>query len=143
MIQRIQTIFLALAAGASLGLLGLPFAQGKSTSEGSIFSDGLFNLNDNIGLLISFGLAGVVALLTIFLFKNRVLQMRLALLVILILVIGMGLATFLLMPQIDSVNNLNIKPGAIFPILGIIFALLAHRNIKKDENMVRSMDRLR
>lgn len=143
MIQRIQTIFLALAAGASLGLFGLPFAEGTSNEQGSFFSDGVFNLNDNTGLMIAFIAAGAIAFLSIFLFNNRGLQMKVVLLSILALLVGMGLAGFLVYPQLSTLEAFNVKLGAFLPILGIILAGLAYRSIKKDEKLVQSMDRLR
>jgi hypothetical protein len=33
--------------------------------------------------------------------------------------------------------------GAIIPLVAFLFVLLAHRNIKKDEKLVRSADRIR
>ena len=74
MIQRIQTIFLLLASGASLGLFGLPFASGSDTAQNELLADGAFALNDHIGLMAAFAVAGALTLAAIFLFKNRGLQ---------------------------------------------------------------------
>jgi len=37
----------------------------------------------------------------------------------------------------------DFRLGSALPLLGIIFNLMAKRNISKDEELIRSMDRLR
>jgi hypothetical protein len=144
MIQRIQSILLLLAAGASFGLFGLPFATGASAEQSPLLSDGVFNLNDHIGLLIAFAGAGALALIAILLFKNRPLQMKIALVSLLFILAGIGFSAYLLFTQASEVmSSLQLGIGAFLPILGIILIVLANRYIKKDEKLVRSMDRLR
>ncbi len=144
MIQRIQSIFLLLAAGASFGLFGLPLATGAEAEQNVLLADGVFNLNDHIGLIIAFAGAGALALIAILLFKNRSLQMKIALFSLLFILGGIGFGAYLLFSQAgEAVNNLNIGIGTFMPLLGIILTVLANRFIKKDEKLVRSMDRLR
>jgi len=76
-------------------------------------------------------------------FKNRKQQRTTALLTI------MGVAVFiaLLMWQISTIQpppvNGSYWIGSVLPVISIIFIIMAIRGIKKDEKLVRSLDRLR
>lgn len=143
MIQRIQSIFLALAAAAAGGLFGLPFAttsEGMASSE--LFADSVFNIKDNPALMIAFLAAGALSLIAIFLFNNRKLQMSLSIASIIATVTGLGLGLFYFLSDSGS-EQANFGFGSILPVLMIVFLLLGWRNIKKDDKLVKSMDRLR
>lgn len=139
MIQRIQSIYLLLAAIASSTLFALPFATAPAQPEG-ILQDGAFDISDHLGLMILTALIAVVALGTIFLYKNRVLQMNLGKLNIVLLVALLVFAAYLYNSiQVDS----SFGAGLVMPIVVFVFTFLANRNIYKDERLVRSADRLR
>ncbi|MBR9922276.1 MAG: DUF4293 domain-containing protein [Bacteroidetes bacterium] len=145
MLQRIQSVFLFLAALASLLLFVFPFAATPTAVPGSdLFADAVFNIQDNIAILIFFVLGGLLALLSIFQFKNRTGQIRLGILAFIANLIGLVLAVIFFMQE----NNLgetavDDQMGLYLPILAFVFILLAIRFIRKDDNLVRSMDRLR
>lgn len=139
MIQRIQSIYLLLASIASSALFGLPFATATAQPEG-LLQDGSFDINDHLGLMILAGLIAVVAMGTIFLYKNRKLQMNLGKLNIVLLVALLVLAACLY-STIQVATNLGL--GLALPILVFAFIFLANRSIYKDERLVRSADRLR
>ena len=146
MIQRIQSIYLLLASAAGFGLLALPFATTPQTVETSaLFADAIYNVNDNIALLVLFAVAGALALAAIFMFNNRKTQMKLAQIAIVANVVGLILA-FILMLQ-DGANLGTVDPddgvGAYLPFGFLLFGILALRAIGKDEKLVKSMDRLR
>lgn len=148
MIQRIQTLFLFLAAAAAFGLYALPFASTSQTVESSAnFSDAIFNLQDNIGLMILFGAAGLLALIAIFMFKNRNTQLLLSRISIVTSVVGLILAFILFYNDSGNIPDetvaINDEMGLYLPPLFIVFALLAIRFINKDNKLVSSMDRLR
>lgn len=146
MIQRIQSIFLLLAGGAALGLFGLPFARTPEAIEGSvIFSDALYNVNDQIGLSVLFGLAGALALIAIFLFRNRSLQSKASLSALILNAGGLVFGIYYLTQNITEAGKqaINDGLGMYLPVLSILFCFLAYRFIRKDEKLVRSMDRLR
>ena len=147
MIQRIQSIFLFLAAACAFGLFALPFASTSATvSASQIFADSIFNLEDNIGLLVLFGLAGLLAFVSIFLFKNRKTQLLLGRIAIVANIIGLIMAIILYYNDSDTIANdvaINDEMGLYLPFAFLIFGLLAQRFITKDENLVKSMDRLR
>lgn len=139
MIQRIQSIYLFLAAAAAFALFAVAFVNVSGTTDVAAFSDGDFDINDNIILMILAIVCGVVALVNVFLFNNRKLQMRIGQLVMLLnLVLGAMAGIFLF--QAMNGQTVEIAPNAGFamPVLSIVFAWLANRNIKKDEKLVSS-----
>ncbi len=147
MLQRIQSLFLFLAGGASFGLFGLPFAStDENVVQSAIFGDSLYNLNDHIALIIFFALAGVLSLVAIFLFKNRPLQLKLGRFAFIANLIGLILAVVLFFQDSPTLGRMEVEDelGLFLPILSLIFILLGLRFIGKDEKLVRSsLDRLR
>lgn len=146
MIQRIQTIYLALAAACAFGLFALPFAtSAQSSDETSLFADGIYNINDHAALLALFCGAGALALISIFLFNNRKQQLLMGRFAIIADVIGIVLVLVFLYQDGTKTGAAEVQEqlGVGLPILFVIFALLAQRGISKDEKLVRSADRLR
>jgi len=146
MIQRIQSIFLLLAAGAAFSLFAFPFATTSEAVQASgIFADASYTLQDNIALLALFCLAGGLAFISIFLFNNRKNQLLVGRLAIIANIIGLVLALILFMQDRDNLGAATPNDGAglFMPFVFLLFGLLALRYINKDEKTVRSMDRLR
>ncbi len=144
MIQRIQSIYFLLAAVAAFLLFTLPFAQTDTATAMGIFQDNFYTIFDNIALLGLFAGAGATALIAIFLFKNRPLQLRIGLLSLLLTLVGAGVAIFLFFQnQVTNATTVREGFGLGMPVFSSIFTLLAQRAIRKDERLVRSSDRLR
>ncbi|QCR24069.1 DUF4293 domain-containing protein [Pontibacter sp. SGAir0037] len=166
MIQRIQTVFLFLVVVAMVSMLFLPLwsktdattnetvvltawnlkshflnAQGESASAGDIPSRGTIA----IGLLAI--AAAVIALYEIFQFKSRLNQMKLGLLNSLLLAATLGTtfyyATYVGNDMVQANNSGDYHAGFFMPVLGLLLNALANRFIKRDEDLVRSVDRLR
>lgn len=141
MIQRIQSLWLLLATAAGFLTYQLPLWQG-SLADGSIKK---FNAADN---LLFFALTIVVSILafaTIFLYKNRSLQKKLTLLGVFISA-GLIALEFLFVQDYRSSLNLSEsvwKPGALMPIVMAVLFFLAFQGIRKDEKLLKSLDRLR
>jgi hypothetical protein len=150
MIQRIQTVFL-FAALILIGLLFfIPYAGIVSANIYSLSLMGISSVNGDAQIQQPYWLtaAGVVEsiliLITIFLFKNRKLQMKLTLLAMLAALILNGAMFFVF-------NNFtNILAGEpvykvlfVFPVAAAILLFLAYRSINKDELLIKSLDRLR
>ena len=147
MLQRIQTILLFLAAACFFSLFKLPFMDTPdATASMNFLADGTFNVHDHVLFLIMTGLAGGLALLSIVLFNNRPLQMRLGYILIAFAIL-IPLLAFLLFYQewkvIPDGTELEVEFGVLPPILALILIVLANYFIKKDEKLVKSMDRLR
>jgi hypothetical protein len=151
MFQRIQTILLVLAAAAMLIASSTPLATfNYNYSEEVVFeSMGIYlngTLNDSTwGLFaISIG-SSVLALITIFLYKKRMLQIRLSIFN-LVLMIGFYLFFGFIFYKVYSVEELlfnKIGVGLIMPLIAIILTILAIRRIGSDEALVQSLNRLR
>jgi len=146
MIQRIQSIFLLLASACAFSLFAFPFAKSQTMAQSTIFADGLYNLQDNIGLLALFCLAGLLTFVGIFLFRNRKTQLLVNRIAITANIIGLALAVVLFMNDSHNMAH-NVNPddgiGAYLPFVFLVFAFLANHFINKDEKLVQSMDRLR
>ncbi len=137
MIQRIQSIYLSLAAIAGVVFIFLPF--GNINKEGKMIA---LNALMNPIFCISIITISAFALISIFLFKNRKLQMRFVLLNIL-------LSSLLLLVFIYGIYNhiqqdqLSPSFGVVLPLFMLLFNFLAYKGIQHDELLVKSMDRLR
>ncbi len=144
MIQRIQSLFLLLASAASFGLFGLPFARSEESGI-DIFIDTRYDLSDHIGLSVIFGLAGLLALATIFLFNRRKFQLRFTIMTLGVVLIGLAFTVIFFFQNVPNPGAMQIDPGLGLGLIGlaIVLLLLAYRFIRKDEKLVRSMDRLR
>lgn len=146
MIQRIQTVYLVLAAACGFGALALPLATTSQEIQNSeLFADAVFNVQDNIGLLALFALAGLLSVIAIFLYNNRPVQMKLTRFALVADIVGLVLTIILFWRDLGNVESAEVGDGAgaYLPLGFILFAILALRGIKKDENLVRSADRLR
>jgi hypothetical protein len=100
---------------------------------------------DNIIFLILFLLSGVITFATIFLFKNRKLQFVLNRVSILINLILLGLFIYqsTKLPGATQEAMKGIEMGVFLPIISVILLVLANKAIQKDENLVKSVDRIR
>lgn len=138
MIQRIQTIYLLVVFILSIIQCFYPFA---SVGE---FALGVTNCTIYAGISI---IIPIVALVSIFLFKKRILQMRLCsfnLILIIFQILSMvGYFYFATTIQETEEYNNHIYLVSAIPFINIILTYLATRGIGKDEALVRSLDRIR
>ncbi|MBC7411092.1 MAG: DUF4293 domain-containing protein [Bacteroidia bacterium] len=156
MIQRLQSVYLAIATllGASLALgtiatyvspLGITTTLGISnTVVNTAFQTLESNINGGI-LVISAVIVGM-GLFALFSFKNRKTQQ-------LVCNIGTVLSLFATL-YLASTNNMLMEKNGInafiisnyrlfTPLLCMMLFILAQRAIKKDDDLVKSADRLR
>ncbi|MCU0445440.1 MAG: DUF4293 domain-containing protein [Microscillaceae bacterium] len=157
MIQRIQTIFLFLVGVCLLAVLFFPIWQKNNSTTQEKVELTAFVLNYSKGstpptttysfyIAIAALAAAGLAFYTIFQYKNRVLQIKLCLLNTLLIVAALGLMMLFYYSGEALVKEPKygaFAPGFYFPAIALIFNMLARRFIKKDEDLVRSMDRLR
>lgn len=95
-------------------------------------------------MTVILALVPLLAFIAIFLYKNRPLQMRFAMLVLLLSLGTLILGSFYIL-MFDRKIDITVvwRAKALFPLISAILAWLAHRAILKDEVKVRSYDRLR
>jgi len=143
MIQRIQSVYLLLASVIS-GVLIFVFNLWTSISK-DIFAIDLLNRESYLlkSIPVLFLVSAILAFVAIFLFKNRKLQFVIGRLGILVNLILLGLLIYvsLTLPGEVSISEKGI--GMFIPIIAILLIVLANKAIKKDEDLVKSVDRLR
>lgn len=135
MIQRIQSVWLVLAAAASFAALKFSFYSG--TKENNVFAE--LNGQSHFLLLILGVATALTALFALFLFKNRKLQMQLSLLGLLLQVVTL----ILYFNKISEFTKGTFALTSVFSFAIPVFFLLALLGIRKDEKLIKSMDRLR
>lgn len=147
MIQRIQTVFLFVAFVLVGLLFYVPFATLISDQVYSVLLTGITtvqSVHQPYWLTALGGISALLILIIIFLFKNRKLQMKLTLFAILLLLLLNG-AMFLVSDKYKNLLSAEINFSAVFvlPLIAAIFLFLAYRGIKRDEQLIKSLDRLR
>lgn len=141
MIQRIQSLWLIVAAAIAFATYKLTLYTGKAADG----TQRIFDLANNFFMVIVIVAVGLLALISIALFKKRKLQFRLAVFGVL-LSIGFLFLEYLKVEQFKKDNAVvtgSYQIGALLPILLVILFWLAARGVYRDEKLVKSMDRLR
>lgn len=162
MIQRIQTIYLALVAVLSILGLCLPIGQfHNETDLAATYNNFVFlpaepfasaTHDFNLGPMALGILLIIVILITIMsimLFRYRMRQLRLTIFSTILLVGYVAYYAFLTwkyqlqMTSIEPSVTYHLTFAAILPIVSIILNCMAIHGIRRDEALVRSLDRLR
>ena len=137
MIQRIQTIYLLLAFVVT-GVLPF-FIPLWTMSDGKDY----FFMQNQV-YVVALGLSTTLSLLSIVSYKKRQNQFVIGRLNIILNLILLGL--FVYRSLNVSGENLAVSEkgiGMFLPIVAIVLLVLANKAIKKDEDLVKSVDRLR
>lgn len=153
MIQRIQSIYLLLVVALQIVTLCLPVGMFVTRTEvWSFYNYGLINAeatttdNSCWGMFALMLLSSIVAFGTIFLYKNRKLQVRLTIFNMLV-IIGWYVVFYAFMigykEMLDDMLFFNTSLTLALPIVSLILSVMAVRAIRKDEKLVRAADRLR
>lgn len=157
MIQRIQSLYLLVAAALVAVMFFTPlawFADASSRIEMGTFAvldaEGARVLSTlYLGLLLL--LAGGLSLVTIFLFRRRLLQIRLCVVSMVLLAGGAvmeGVYYYLCRRAFFGLEHMGeplsgVRPAAVLPLVALLLVFLASRAILRDELLVRSADRIR
>ena len=136
MIQRIQSIWLLLAAACAFAGFKFSFFSGNKLNDPLLNQ---LNATSTFLLMITTIAVGGLAFITIFLFKKRSLQLWLCVLGILL----EALLVFLYYRETTTFTQGNYSLTAILHGIILIAFLLAARAINKDSKMVKDSDRLR
>lgn len=138
MIQRQQTLWLLLVLVAALLSFMFPFVVGDEMQK-NLPVRKVVDAGSNFFLLILTGASIILSTTTVFLFKNRKQQMQLCLLGVLL----SALIIFLYILQMNKLIKPTLALSCIFPFAAAVGYFMAFRNIRKDENLVKSLDKLR
>jgi drug/metabolite transporter (DMT)-like permease len=136
MIQRIQTLWLLLASICAFASVKLPFYYGSLDVPGPTVTVTPY---DHFMLLVFVIATGLVALINIFLFSNRSLQIKIGVVGVLLGLINL-MHYFLYMRNFKS-GGLSLY--SIFSFLVPIFFILSIIGMYKDQKLLKSLDRLR
>jgi len=147
MIQRIQTLCLLLSLGFLELLFWLPVADITASGELYLFKiygiyKGAELLTSGLWLLILFTVIIVLHLFAILSYKKRTRQIR-VLIFSMILLLGL-LALFFWYAFLGIKGaTVSFRISVAFPVVAIILDYLAIRGIRKDEALIRSLNRIR
>ena len=134
MLQRQQTLWLLLSVLCSFLCYLFPFYTGQL--------DGKFDrltAANNFLLMILMGACLLLAGIVIFLYKDRKLQFRLS-------ILGIALSIIILIVyfmQVKKFQTGNYALSCLFAFAILVGYVMAAYRIRKDENLVKSLDRLR
>lgn len=153
MIQRIQSIYLFFAAlfMGGLFLQSADLINIQTTSPGVLadmeyLNDKILDIYDQNILIALAILVMVFSILAIFMYRNRKLQLtlsRVSMLIVLLFYLFTFYLSYSDLSSFMSTVSISVNFGLFLPVLVIICLLLAGRGIKKDDQLVKSMDRLR
>ncbi len=153
MLQRIQSLFLVLALICTGLFYALPFGEIILADSSSLdakmtgieyIKNGQASFYSLLPLLIMMSLINLITLLSIFLFKHRMLQIRLNVFNVVLQLGSIGIMFYFLTNASKEIG-VDYQTGIliVLPAVAAILTFLAIRQIAKDEALVRSISRLR
>ena len=154
MIQRIQTLYMLIVTALMAVTLFAPLAW--FAGEAGEFGLYAFSLKTAAGEAVQptvymgvvLALACVLPFITIFLFKRRLLQLRLCV-VEMVLLVGSAVMEgvyYFLSYRVFAEQTFHtqvLKPAVVLPLVCLLFAYLSAHAVFLDELMVRAADRIR
>ena len=152
MIQRIQSIYLLVVSLLMASIFIFPFAELLGANgQLFIFSFNGLSIENEEGMylltippMILLIMIVFISFFSIFLYKKRVIQMRVNFFNMMLMLGYLGLNYYYIQnfsQQLDGIVSYQVT--AIFPIISAVITYLAIRAIGKDEALIRSMDRIR
>ena len=155
MLQRIQSLYLLIAVILMALMLGMTYAE-IAGADGDIYSFNSMGLTGPAGetaevvlpawpQFILVVILAVLLLISIFLYRNRRLQIRIC---VYSIVLEFGLLGLMYYYFITAVRSMEVAEASFYfpvliPVLVIILIYLAFRGIRKDDILVRSLDKIR
>ncbi|MBK7433486.1 MAG: DUF4293 family protein [Chitinophagaceae bacterium] len=136
MIQRLQSLWLLLAAACAFAAFKFSFYSGTNAKGISPYE---LKGTENFLLMLSTIIVGGLALITIFLYKKRGLQIGLSILGILL----QALLIFLYYREVKTFTQGTYSLTAILQLIIVVAFFMAARGIRKDEKIIKESDRLR
>ena len=139
MIQRIQTIWFLLASACGFVSLKTSFYSGHKTDAPQVFS--YLNGTSTIPIVILTVGVAIASLVLVFMFKDRKMQMKTAIVVLLLGVLNIVLYFLQQKNFIPAESSFDLT--AVFVFAVPVFLFLACRGIYNDEKLIKNADRLR
>ena len=136
MIQRVQTIWMILAAIVTFLTIKFSFYSGTLIVDNTYH---VLMATDNFLILILTSALGTGVIINIFLFKHRSVQFR----IILFALLAECILIFLYIRETNKYSAGNFSLWSALHILIIVFLILAARGIYKDSKLIKESNRLR
>ena len=149
MIQRKQSVYLLLAVIAIVCALCLPIGYFVDEATSLVFKPMGITLMDGTqlstwGLFALLVLGAIIPACTIFLFRNRRLQMRMIVFnVVLLVAYFFVLLLFISTLKSDLNSSFQLNWALCLPVVAIILNWLAFGAIRQDDQLVKAADRIR
>jgi hypothetical protein len=139
MLQRKQSLWMLLAAACAVLTIKLPFFTGFTIDTALGKQPGKITASSNIPLLILTVLLVVVMLVNIFNYKNRKLQLRITIGLILVSLLDI----FLFYQATKSISDGTFALSSVLALAIPLLLIMAARGISKDQKLIKNADRLR
>jgi hypothetical protein len=158
MLQRIQTLLLALVAIAMLAVTALPMWGKSSAKLNETVKLSSFSLDhctpfaclgttNTILIVILAIISACIAAFSITQYKKRMLQMTLGLINSILIAVVLGYTFYLVfkvgIPMFEPDNQGSYGAGFIAAVVAMLCNMIANRFIRRDEMLVKSADRMR
>lgn len=140
MIQRLQTVWLLLVAVLAFVSLKVSFFSGNILVENVKQFQNFTAMSNMLIMILTVGV-GIASLITIFLFKDRKLQIKISFAVLAVAVLNIVLYYLQTKNYVPEEWTFDISSLITIAIPFLLF--LAIRGIYQDEKLVKSVDRLR
>lgn len=138
MIQRQQSLWLILSILSGFLSYGLPFFSGtRLVMEKEIAAN--LNAGTTFPLMVLTGIAIIVGVIALFMYKNRKSQLKLCV----VGAIVSALIVVLFFLEKKKFQSGSVSISAIFVFAMLIGFIMAARGVWKDEKLVKSLDKLR
>jgi hypothetical protein len=139
MLQRKQTLWMLLAAVCAVLTLKFPFSSGGMVSAGQGKQISYVTATSGWPLLFLTVAVAIGTLVNIFNYKNRKLQLRVTVVLILLSLVNI----FFFWQQTNLLMDRTYALASILALAIPVALVLAARGIFKDQKLVKSVDRLR
>lgn len=139
MIQRKQTLWLLVSLVCAVLTFRFPFYNGTVKTDVTGVKGADLTATDNLWLILLAGAVAVVALLAIFLFKNRELQFQLTF-IGLFLSVGLIALFYFYTTHFETGGIALTALLTLGTVIGFFFAL---KGIRSDQKLIRDLNRLR
>lgn len=151
MIQRIQHFFLFLSAVSTGLMLFQPLMGIESSSQsGLMYADALKTARagevilPSLPLLILISVITLISFGSIYLYKKRILQLRITVYNMILMMGLIGLGYYYARQGANEISgDIKLLFFSVMPIIAFIFSFLAWRGIRRDYLMLRAVDRIR
>ncbi len=138
-IQRLQSLYLLIA---SVLMLLFIFAIPVATVPSGDAVTTVY-VKDIIELLVINAIVAIMLFVSIFLFKNIKMQIKVTLRTIILLVVSMATGTFILSNNMPEGTEVAWVGSTIITVFALLFALAAWSRMRRDYKTLRDYDRLR